>query len=122
MHMAFKRIASIQHGSDPALRPVGGATIDRTLRQHKHSLVLRQVDGGRQPRRAGTDDDNIINLGSHRLFSFSFPFVLRLSGYSRQTLKKILRGRTRQMQEYIFQIGFASGNKSEKRTGGKEGG
>src|SRR3546814_4135397 len=59
MHMAFKRIASIQHGSDPALRPVGGATIDRTLRQHKHSLVLRQVDGGRQPRRAGTDDDNI---------------------------------------------------------------
>src|SRR3546814_5715303 len=83
MHMAFKRIASIQHGSDPALRPVGGATIDRTLRQHKHSLVLRQVDGGRQPRRAGTDDDNIINLGSHRLFSFSFPFVLRLSGYSR---------------------------------------
>src|SRR3546814_2023485 len=104
MHMAFKCIASIQHGGDPALRPVGGATIDRTLRQHKHSLVLRQVDGGRQPRRAGTDDDNIINLGGHRLFSFSFPLVLRLRGYSRLTLKKIIRGRTRPMKEYSFQL------------------
>lgn len=68
--MRLETVAGVEHRGDAALRPVGGATVQRALGQHQHLAVLRQIDRGGKPGSAGADDDDIVESGGHSCSGF----------------------------------------------------
>ena len=64
-HMVFKRIASVQHSCNPALRPCGGASGERAFCEHQNALGLSEFKRRRQSRSARADDENIVIMPRH---------------------------------------------------------
>jgi hypothetical protein len=60
--MVLERIAGIEHGGDPALRPCGRAAGQRTLGEHQHPQLFGKRERGGQPGRAGPDDDDVMAI------------------------------------------------------------
>ena len=61
--MIFERVARVEYRRDPALRPGGRSAGQLALRENENAAMLRKRDRRRQPRRAGTDNDDVVGRG-----------------------------------------------------------
>ena len=57
--MGFEAVAFLEHGGDPALRPRARAVAQCALGDHRDLVGLGKVERRGQPRRAGTDDEDV---------------------------------------------------------------
>ena len=64
-NMVVERVARVEHGGDPALRPGGGSAVEPALRQHQHLLRFGQRQRGGQTGGARTDDEDVVRGVCH---------------------------------------------------------
>src|SRR3546814_20091382 len=73
--MIFERVAGIEHCRDLTLRPGGRPAGQLALREDEHAAIVGKRDRGGQPRRAGTDDDDVVLTIRMSTRAPSLPFV-----------------------------------------------